>query len=992
MLRTNESSTELAFKKALIFGTAASALVLMSVFPSAKAGAQTAIAPTNGGDGVQAPQLQDPNRPSGAIASTQSASNAGEILVTGSRVVRDGSQAPTPITSLSADTLAQSAPSNIPDALNKLPQFVGSSNQYSSRTYNATVEPQGNFLNLRGLGPQRALVLLDGMRLPPSGSNNAVDTNTLPQLLISRVDTVTGGASAVYGSDAVSGVVNFVLNKNFDGVTGIAQNGISTYGDGESYRVGVAAGTDFADKRGHIEFSIEHYDNKGIPSQADRPYYKSLSLMAGTGVASDPYVLTYNTRLNNVTFGGLITSGPLAGQRFNNDGTLTPFVHGAPTGLSYVEIGGDGAYVPPSVLVSSLNTDQAFGRVSFDVTPDIQVFAQGSYTRSHTSFVSADTFRLAGSANGSTIFADNPYLSPAVTAALGGTQSFQYSRFFDDLPPDAQNSVTQNYLAQAGATGSFGRFKWDVGYEFGRTTTSVSQYEQNNRDYFAAIDAVDQGQFSTGVPNGNIVCRVTLVNPSLVPGCKPLNIFGNGNANAAAIASIYGESKYRILNQLQLVNANIHGDLFDLPAGAVTVALGGEVRWQKLDLTTNSDPSVAEDYTGIRGVPANVADYYSTNVGSAFGKENVKEVYGEVLVPLLKDKPFVNSLDVTGAGRYTDYSVSGSVATWKAGVNYSPVEGVRFRGTLSRDIAAPSLYDLFAGPQSAVQTFPDPHTGVAAQGTAVNQGNPNLKPEKARTAVVGVVLTPKILPGFTFSVDAYRIKINGALNTSNIPDELRNCEASNGTAAVCNLIVRPHPYSDTSADNFPTYVIVNTQNLASLTEKGIDFEASYRLPLSEFSPKLPGALSIRAFVSYLATYDTRDTPTSAVVHRAGALSGGSFGSDGLPKWRGTLEEGYNSDGFNIEVTERFTGKFRRYTAEVFQDSGVAPNRVYTDLYISQRVKGFADLEPFIQVSNLFNVKPPFLGYDAFPGFTYPTEKSAYDVVGRYFTAGVKFKF
>jgi iron complex outermembrane recepter protein len=238
------------------------------------------------------------------------------------------------------------------------------------------------------------------------------------------------------------------------------------------------------------------------------------------------------------------------------------------------------------------------------------------------------------------------------------------------------------------------------------------------------------------------------------------------------------------------------------------------------------------------------------------------------------------------------------------------------------------------------------------------------------------------------SVDFYRVSINGALATTSVVSELSDCDASGGTAPVCALITRPLPFSDRTAANFPTRVIVAPQNLAQLVEQGTDFELSYVRPLE----RLGGTLSLRAFVNDLGTYDTRASASAAVVHRAGALVG-AFPAAGLPKWHATLQQGYSKEGVRVQFTERFTGSYHRYTSEVvLAPANTAPNRVYTDLYVSKAFKAPFEFEPYFQVDNLFNVPPPELAGAFNPGLAYSTDRSAYDVIGRFFNIGVKVRY
>jgi iron complex outermembrane receptor protein len=309
------------------------------------------------------------------------------VVVTGSRIVRNGYAAPSPVTVATTAELAATTPSSIPDGLNKLPAFAGSST--TAGTTNAVggsgggvaVTFGGNYLNLRDMGAIRTLVLVDGRRVPPTSLNGQVDTNTLPDMLVQRVDVVTGGASAVYGSDAVTGVVNFILDKNFNGLKVFGQVGDSTYGDARSYRFGVAGGGEIMD-RAHVIWSFEEYQNNGIDSHASRPWAANIPDYTGSGTVASPFTLVTNARLNNTTLGGLATSGPFAGQQFTSSGALAAFNAGAPTKTSSVNIGGDGAYYTGLNLVPPLTTEKGFGRFDYDVTSTVKAYLQFSDSES----------------------------------------------------------------------------------------------------------------------------------------------------------------------------------------------------------------------------------------------------------------------------------------------------------------------------------------------------------------------------------------------------------------------------------------------------------------------------------------------------------------------------------------------------------------------------------------------------------------------------------
>ncbi len=934
--------------------------------------------------------------PTGATADPAQASDA-DIVVTGSRIVRNGAQAPTPVTAVTTQDLVQTAPSNLADALNKLPVFAASSNQNTGTTNAATASVKGNYLNLRGLGSQRLITLLNGSRVTPTTNTNAVDVNLLPQLLVARVDVVTGGASAVYGSDAVTGVVNYVLDERFKGLKGGVQTGVSTYGDDFSYRVGIAGGLSVG-PRVHVIGSYERYEIEGVGALSDRPWATPDVALTGAATAANPYVQTPMARTSVLTYGGLISTGVLAGQRFQPDGTLTPFVAGARTGSSATQMGGDGV-VYNSSLAASLKTDQAFLRAGAELTDSIEFFAQGIYGRSQTAFDTQPSNNRPASNRTLTIFRENPYLRPDIAAAMAraGETSFQMGRYFNDLPSMRANSVTTYWSGQAGLKGRFGgSWGWDANYVHGRADLKLTSNEFDSRRFFAAIDAVRDPS------SGQIVCRVSLTAPGFLPGCVPFNPLGEGNVSAAAVAYTRQLSMFRVVNEMDYVNANIHGDVFTLPAGPVTVALGAEYRHQTLDQTSNADPaSVAATapalraaYFGdIRGVPASALKYLVTNQGAASGSQAIKEAYGEVSIPVLKDQPLARSLDLDLAGRVTDYRTSGTVTTWKAGLSWTPVLGVRLRANRSRDIASPSLFDLYAGPNVINRGVQDPLTNTLPVTQIVNQGNAALQPEKADTTTLGLVIQPAFLRGFTLSVDAYRISIAGAIQTTNELTQLNECQASGGTSPICALIIRPFPFSNTTPANAPTQIFVLPQNLAMLKTQGLDFELNYTTALGGVFAPAGGRLTLRAFANYLDEYSTQAGAAQPVLQRAGRTING-YGTGGLPKWRGLLVQTYAQDGFDITVNERFTGHYRRGVTEVFAPGfdTVSNNRTYVDLNLNVNIAGPGKPQFFVNVQNLFNVKPDIQQYGAATNLTAPTDTTIYDIIGRYLTVGVRARF
>lgn len=921
-----------------------------------------------------------------------------EIVVTGSRIQRDGYTAPTPVTVAPVADLVKATPTNIPDALNKLPQFQNSSSPSRSTHNFANSASHGNILNLRGVGGNRTLILFDGLRVPPTTFNGAVDTNVIPNMLIERVDVVTAGASAAYGSDAVAGVVNFVLNRNFIGAKVQAQYGMDEYGGNETYRVGAAFGTELLDGKGHWLFSAEQFDSKGM-LRSDRTVANEGYIFAGAnpgagtpGSANNPFMIYKGVKQDTASDGGKIISGPLANHRFLPGGTIVPFNDGTPTGTPAYFVGGDGYRIPSDVTtVSPLKTQQIFQRFDYEVSPDLRFHAQGGFTRSDLSYSSLANSLLPPTSI--PIYLDNPYLNltqaqrDLVTAA--GQNSVNVAAYNPYAPKPYTEERTDYYNASFGLEGDFGSdWQWNAGYVYGKSKHSMDQHGLFNwRNTYAALDAV-RGS------NGNIVCRATLDSDPTIrerfADCRPLNMLGEGSLLTTPEGYAYatGTSSYDAAFTQHLVAASIQGTLFELPAGPVMVAAGGEYRTQKLKLTSNADPALldtaaerAEHFRGVRGVPSSALFYWLTNVGSANGDVNVKEGFAEVTVPVLSDVAFAKSLDLNAAGRVTDYSTSGRVETWKLGATWKPADDVLLRVTRSRDIRAPTLFDLFAGDQSSIGTVVDPVSNQTGNVPQISGGNPLLKPEKADTFSIGAVVTPEAIPGLSLSVDYFRLKIDGAIGSLGSNQMITNCQASGGTAPECALITRPSPTA------FPTAIRNAPANIAFLQTSGVDFDATYRTEVG------PGDLTLRLYASYLDEYKTQQSATAPIFDYAGF---GSSANQPLarPKWRGTLNASYDIGNFNIFVSEQFIGKWSLGSQEPNQNYGGKQQEAvwYTDATVTYRTEAFgAETDLFLTVNNVFDRNAPLVP-GTIPGLNLPTIISLYDTVGRAYTVGVRAKF
>ena len=920
-------------------------------------------------------------------AATNSSPAAEDIVVTGSRVVT-GNSSPTPLTTVSAQNLLQNTPTTIADALFKLPVFAGLPAQ-TRNPGNSSQNSGANSLNLRGIGAARTLLLFNGQRVP----DNNVDQ--LPQMLIQRVDIVTGGASAVYGSDAVSGVVNFIVDKTFEGLKVNSQIGVSTYGDDITWRTGIAVGKTFG--RLHLEGSIDHYDDPGIFSKLTRPWGRDVYSTQGAGTTANPYKLVKDTRISNTSFGGKILNGPLANQNFSTNGVLVPFVNGTATGAGTIQSGGDGAFFDKASLKTKLKNTQYFGRADYELTDVINIHAQGSYV---------DTNNKNNHQNNEfrsyTLSAGNAFLRPEYQQAMAaaGVSTFTIGKMMEQAPPLQPETFVKTYIISGGIDGKVGIFGSDWSWDVSGLVSRQSQHTLNNANMdgakaAAALDAVVDPR------SGNVVCRVTLTNPTAYPGCVPINIFGPTSESKQALDYILLKSDFTTISTLKEVNASISGSPFKTWAGPVKVALSGEMREATVKTDSDFQPgdrvdcgSLPIDPKAGRVLNCSVGTNgkstqarWVSNVVAQLPKQSVsvKEVAVEADVPLLVNLPFVQSFNVNAAARYTDYQTSGTVYTWKVGADWHVNDDLRFRATRSRDILAPSVTQLFGAAAVNPSGITDLHTGINAVAPVQTSSNPNLVPEVANTITGGGVYRPSFLPNFSVSVDYYRIKINNAIATvsGNDATVMRLCEDSNGASPLCALYVRPLPFADRSPANYPTLVLASPLNIAKFLSKGVDTEVNYSFGLGQ------GDINLRALMTYTAKQKTQTLPGTTILDAAGAA--------GLPSIRVNLQAQYVQGPFRFDILQRYHNSTRRAAdpTQVWAVGRVAA-RAYTDVTFAYDVKvlgGTSQL--FVNVQNVLNTAPAVHGAtggsSSVPGLFLATTNGD-DIIGRYFTTGFRYKF
>jgi outer membrane receptor protein involved in Fe transport len=1000
-----------------------------------------------------------------AGAGPQTAGQEGEEMneivvtaITGSRTITDVLKSPTPITSVDVTELSVTTPSDTADALNKLPSIMGGRtprNQGNGSTNNG-----GNTLSLRNFGPSRTLVLLDGHRVAPSNQDGSVNIDVLPQMLVKNVDIVTGGASAVYGSDAVAGVVNYMLDKNFTGLSVKADYGMSKYSDGDEYQLGAAWGISLFSDRGHFEVAARMRHQDMIPQHA-RPYAEDGQswLQTGNGRPTTspggrpfeftPYSRVFNSGMNgNVNCASPANANPCGfnNYTFDDAGNLVPLNHGTPSASGGIESGGDGAYIKYGTFRSELDSKDIFARFSLDLGEHANWYVQTSWAQAENA---SDWIQWVVSPNNgrpNTLFANNPYLNPTVQGQLGanivcGTPAaanwrclpatpptspqtgstppppenvpiFALPRYFneiDGLPVDGSEGGPnrlyrtlgdqQQWNAETGITGEIGGLNWEAFYN--HSTSELTVTNPNNTDnakYLASLDAVNDG--------GTIKCWVSTQPQfaALYPGCVPSNITATGGISAEAYDYLRTTTSWTLTQDMDNIGLSIGGGLwgFGLPAGEITANLSADARWSTYVMESNFLPSDFVNCTGLRmclaaGGAAPLRWVQNTNA-PVDAKNHVYEGALELNVPLLKDVTGFQDLSTNLAYRWTKYSTFAAVESWKVGLNWKVVDSLRFRSTLSSDIRAPNLNDLFQPSGVTSSSYNDRLTGGSAQGMRLaSRGNPLLTPEEAKTVTVGFVVTPSFLPRFSASVDFWQTRLTHAITNLNYANDsvqaicLASAPAYN--SPVCDLAVRPitnpqDPNYFNPAVNMPTEVRSAPVNAALQKIKGYDGEIDYNVDIGN------GNLSLRHLVTYQPINSTLTTPQSTFYTWAVQ-----------PKWMQTTFISYRNADWSVALQNRWLGSVSLGSSnnrlnganpetgtQNYADSSLDANDVI-DVTVS---KGFeissGKLDAFLTINNLLNERAPLApSGSGLPGLFYPT-LPFYDDMGRYFTVGVRMKF
>jgi len=956
--------------------------------------------------------------------------SSASIVVTGSRIKRPEFSNPNPTQTFSAETLQQAGTTNLTDFLTDLPALQGSTTNYDVSGSNlASAQAVGvNLLNLRNLGTNRTLVLVNGRRhiagFPGSAS---VDINTIPTDLIDRIDIETGGTSAVYGSDGVSGVVNFIMKRDFSGLSVRGQYSISQRNDAGNAFISATYGKNFADGRGNIAVSYE-YNKIDRFSQRERlnwgmtgPSYRFVRNPADH--PDDPNIpdrvpLT-DLRWADSSPGGAIDLDLDFVPDFTGEGTpydLGTYVSGSPFTIGGSSTPQD-SYFGDYILGGQHHIANVFGH--FDVSDALKFFVEGKYVRAKGATYGQPSFDFADF-----ISPDNAYLLQRFgTAAPDG--AFIIGRDNFDFGIRRYSTVRDTWRGVIGAEGDFSKhLRYEVSANYGQVkSTGINQGDRLTDRFFAAMDAV------VNPANGQITCRINLPGETEIqvpfsltgngdyfggppttfqPGqCVPINLFGSGSPSQEALNWVIQTHRDRAKITQTVLNGYVSGDtggFFNLPGGPVGFAAGAEYRREG----SRDVPDALEQLTiptfNDAGFTGALLDSSVSSV--AAGHFDVKEAFAEVNLPILSKVPFAETLSVGAAGRISDYSSVGTQKTWSLNGIYAPIRDISFRGTLSRAVRAPNVNELFAGLTGTFEFITDP-CGIdqLTSGTQYRQancatilnglgidpttydpandpfspqnasiqgqtgGNPNLRAEAARTWTAGVVLRPRFIPGFNVAFDWYHIRIKDAVNTPTSQELVENCvDQPTIDNVFCQAITR------SSSTGYVRTFLVLPQNVAQFKTAGMDMALNYRFaPFRNF-----GSFNLNVKGNYLKTLQFIPTPGADVDE--------DVTEPFSPKWSATGDLTWTKGPWSANYGINWYSRTRRSVIELTNANPDLYERKYLwykeywehEAQVSYQVTPKANL--YFGVRNLLDTKPD-VGAAGYP----------ISAVGRSFYVGVRLK-
>ena len=887
--------------------------------------------PPPAGDPPVADPQSDPPAPAAAPPAASPALT--EIVVTGSRIASRSYTSDSPLVGVSAAQIAATGQVSLDSALGQMPQFAAAQGQTETGDAQGATGFQGgqSYSDLRGLGPERTLVLLDGQRLVPTNPNGAIDLNVIPMAMIEGVDVITGGASAVYGSDAMAGVVNFRLRQHFSGIQLSYQHGATTSGYGPEDSVTVLMGGNFDRNRGNAVVDLE-YNERGAITGADSSFFSN-DVNFNRGVARGPEAI-FNagelggniptSAVNSVLskYGDSISgTGNYGGYLgINADGSL--FTSKDPGNCVQNYRGPVGkvpglAITPNCTAVESflgpyfyvqtpLQRYNLFSRVTYNINDDVQAYGQINFMHSTSGDVNAASY--LGPGKFLYVPTNNPYvygnadLSAILNAAgvplgagAGSSNTIHMEDWLTSMGPRIETFLYNDYQLTTGLKGGIGdtSLAWNVFASYGQT---YMENDEHNNVNLPSLENILYGTANYTGSDGS-TCQGYAWNPlggqPMAKGCLE---YANGTAkNDNLLTQKYFE-------------ADLSGTLWQLPEGPLKFALGADYRGDSFDY--QADPSLNPAFNVMpAGLPADVISPSYDLISSAGGTQNVREVFVELRAPVLTDKPFAKELSVDVAGRHSQYDFFGGANTWKADLHWQTTDAVAFRGGFERAFRAPSLQDLYnptVQAQDALSVDPCNYnssyrTGPnAAQVTAlcaaqsptagsptfdyglqsangIYKGNQNLKPEVANTYSFGFVLTPHfeapLARDLGASLDYYHIKINGAIAGATLNSIVQNCfnvDGSNPSYSNSNNYCQ-----QITRDPGSGAIVLAKEfslNIGSYLTEGVDVEGHWGFALHDLGlPESAGRVTLQTYLSYLRSLQISGVPGVPNLDFAGSI-------------------------------------------------------------------------------------------------------------------------
>lgn len=973
-----------------------------------------------------------------AADAANDATEVQQVVVTGSRIPRPNLDQPTPVSVLTNEQIQSAGISNLGDIIAQVPA-LGFDGTIRANANSGGQNAGLNQPNLRNLGINRTLTLVDGKRhVGGDAGSVAVDLNSIPAALVDHVEVTTGGASAIYGSDAVSGVVNIITKKTFTGVEGQVEYGTPTAGSfGQNYSAYVTAGGNFNQDRGNIAVTA-FYDRSEqvLPGNVHGfANYGTIVNPADCATAVGPdgchspirgdgkpdhlsvpnvlseYIGSTTVLLDAFTFSPLFT--------FDNKGN--PINQQTRTGYNSFAFGSfAGPCATCFTLEDYIKLQPPVDRKGLDIkgryeiAPNLNFTMDVKYVRTDVK----DEFQPSFTFGDYQLQADNAFITPAIAARLTGLTPDVYpfiSRFLTDLGDRGDYVTRETVRAVAGLDGKFGTkladINWDASVNYGQTS---NDFRENNLrltgNFIAALDSV------IDPATGQAACRINvpsaqgagfaapdgLVGPA--SSCVPYNPFGQTNSAAALNYIRYNAHESHKISQGTFdLNFNFDSSkVFQFQGGPIGFAAGYEYR--KEESSNRNDPVIQQNVT---------EDAASPNAGGGF---NVHEVYLETSLPVFRHLKWIDELTLDGAVREAHYSTVGDVNAYKVGGVYAPIRDIKLRATYSRAVRAPNIVEAFLPASPGFTNITDPcdvqnigqnpnrTANCAAAGVPANfnsntnasivdqsSGNPNLKPETSKSYTVGLVLQPSFMPGFSFSADYYNIDITNAITLVATQDIINNCYDSPGglDQTYCTLLTR-------KADGNINFVKTTYLNAASESTHGVDFQVNYTRGIGDLTSHvkpiafLDGRMTASMSVNWLMAL--RNAPfqqSPGIYHRY-------EGTLGTPDIKGTLNLGYAQGPWTFDWSTRFLSRaalFNRDPSRPYHSEDISPAYVHAFIYHNLSVRYAFDgklkgVEAFGGINNLFDDRYPA---GLFGANGNGASEASYDLLGRFIFAGVKIR-